>query len=178
MLEKENCTMKQFYIALSIGLVAVIGFGLFSPSVKPAFAAGPTSTSFIITAQSGSDPCQNPSVLKQSAAVSVTTAATTAIVTPVSGDYITVCKWQLNVVGTSPTVEFEYGTVTTTACDTGATALTGAVPVATTTTYTPAANDELNLRVGVVSQELCIVSGGTLSGTGMTGYVVYVQQPY
>lgn len=151
-------------------------FVLFEPSNLR--AAGPSSSIFTSTPALGSDPCENASVLKQSASVSVTTAATTALVTPIAGDYITVCKWQLNAVGTSPTIEFEYGTVTTTACDTGATALTGAVPVATTTTYVPDTGSGLQLRVGVVAQELCMLSGGTLSGTGITGYLTYVQAPY
>ena len=171
--------MKKFAPVLSLAAILLLaGFALFQPGSPSHVFAAPTGLSLFQTAAVGSDPCENSSVLKQSASVSVTTAATTALVSPIAGDYISVCKWQLNAVGTSPTIEFEYGTVTTTACDTGATALTGAVPVATTTTYTPASGGGLNLRVGVVGQELCMLSGGTLSGTGITGYVVYTQQPY
>ena len=171
--------MKKLFNAIGISAMVIAVAAMLMVAVpQHASAVGPTNLSYSITAPAGSDPCQNPSVLKQSASFSVTTAATTAVVTPIAGDFISVCRWQLNAVGTSPTIQFEYGTVASTACDTGATVLTGAVPVATTTTYTGPGGDGLLLRVGVVSQELCIVSGGTLSGTGVTGFVTYVQAPY
>jgi hypothetical protein len=172
--------MKKFASVLSIvvAVVALLAVGVMLLPSPSAYATSPGGLSLVQVGALGSDPCQNPSVLKQSASVTISSATTTAIVTAVAGDYITVCNWQLNAVGTTPTIQFEYGTATSTACDTGATALTGAVPVATTTTYLPAPNDELKLRVGVISQELCIVSGGTLTTNAIQGSVVYVQQPY
>jgi hypothetical protein len=161
-------------VALSLLLAASAALLLHTGS-EQAFAAGPTSTAYFITAANNSDPCENVSVLKSSASVAITSATTTNLVSAVSGDYISVCNWQVSVVGTSPTVQFEYGTTVSTACDTGATALTGAMAIPTTTLFTPASGNGLKLRVPV-SQQLCLVSGGTI--TGIEGYITYVQAVY
>ena len=148
---------------------------LFNP-LPIARAVGPTQTSYFITAPSGSDPCENPSVVKSSGSISVASATTTNLVTAVAGDFISVCKWQVYASGTAPTIQFEYGTDVSTACDTGATALMGAFPVATTTIVVNAPSDGLTLRTPV-SQELCLVTGGS-STLSYVGYFTYVQAPY
>jgi hypothetical protein len=169
--------MKSRIAAAVVTLVLfVVGFVMLSPPTIVR-AVGPTGLSLFQTAAAGSDPCQNPSVLKQSASIAVTTATTTALVTPIAGDYISVCKWQIYASGTAPSIVFEYGTVASTACDTGATVLTGTMPITTGTTVVNSSSDGLSLRVGVVSQELCLVTAGTSTPT-WEGYVTYVQQPY
>jgi hypothetical protein len=167
--------LKTFGV-IAVFLVVVLGSMSLLLSAPHAFAVGPNITSYFITAPSGSDPCQNPSVAKASASVAITSATTTALVTPTTGNFISLCKFQFTVVGTNPTVQFEYGTVTSTACDTGATALTGAMAIPTTTIFVGVSSDGLMLRTPVVSQELCLVTGGTI--TGVEGYITYVSQPY
>ena len=166
--------LKTIGVLVAVVAVVMTAMSLLLPTPH-VYAVGPTQTSYFITAPGGSDPCENPSVLKTSASVAVTTAATTNLVTAVAGDFVTVCKWQLSVVGTSPTVQFEYGTDVSTACDTGATALTGAMAIVTTTLFAATGTETTSLRTPV-SQELCIVTGGTI--TGVEGYITYVQQPY
>ena len=158
---------------LAVLALAVIGVLAFMPAQR-AYAVGPTSTSYFITAPGSSDPCQNPSVLKSVAPIAITSNTTTAIVTAVSGSHITVCKWQYSAIGTTTAVTWEYGTVASTACDTGATVLTGAMLYATAGIYTNSTSDGLTLRTPK-SQELCILTAGT---TGLQGYVTYVQAVY
>lgn len=168
--------MKKLYAGLSaVAVLMVIAITMAVIPPPSAKAVGPTQTSYFITAPVGSDPCENPSVPKASGSISVSSATTTNLVTAVSGDYVTVCKWQIYASGTSPTIQFEYGTDVSTACDTGATALMGALPVATTTT-TINVPSGLTLRTPV-SQELCLVTGGS-STLSYVGYFTYTQQPY
>jgi hypothetical protein len=137
----------------------------FSPAITSTVASG--SVSVVAAA---SDACRNPSIPKSTVAIAVTTAATTQLVAPSGTTAVTLCSLQANVVGTTPTLLLEYGT--STAC-TGTHALTGTIPVATGT-YFSTGND-----VSIVtpaSQGLCLVSGGTLTTTGIQGFATFVQQ--
>ena len=130
------------YIGVFAALALVAAVSLVGPLHMPtASAAGPTTWTLFTTAASGSDPCQNPSLVKASAPIAITSATTTNLLSAVAGDYITVCKFQFYGSGTSPTFEFEYGTTTSTACDTGATALTGTIPITTTTIFASVGSD-------------------------------------
>jgi hypothetical protein len=164
---------KGIYAVASVALLlAALSFWVPTPALR---AAGPSGLSLFQPAAVGSDPCQNPSITKTSASVAVTSATTTNLVSAVTSDYITVCKWQLTVVGTNPTIQFEYGTTASTACDTGATALTGAMAIPTTTIFTSNGSTDTSVRTPV-SQQLCLVTGGSI--TGVEGYVTYVQALY
>jgi hypothetical protein len=168
--------MKKIYAGVSaVAVLLVIALTMAVIPPPAAHAVGPTQTSYFITAPAGSDPCENPSVTKFSAPIAITSATTTNLLSAVSGDYITVCKWQFTVVGTSPTIQFEYGTTASTACDTGATALTGAMAIPTTTIFISIGAENMSLRTPI-SQQLCLVTGGTI--TGVEGYFTYTQQPY
>jgi hypothetical protein len=170
--------MKKSVNVLMFGVAAILVLALMvmiAPE-QHLLAAGPSGLSLFQTAAVGSDPCQNPSLVKSSAPIAVTSATTTNLVTAVTGSYITVCKFQLSVVGTSPTVQFEYGTDTSTACDTGAAALTGAMVIPTTTIFASIGAENDTLRTPM-SQELCLVTTGTGSPT-FEGYVTYVQAAY
>lgn len=170
--------MKSKFNAVNIiGAIVVIALIALAALVGPtpkALAVGPGSSQYFTTVPVGSDPCQNPSVLKQSAAISISSATTTNIVTAVTGSYVTVCKWQFSSTGTTATVTWEYGTDVSTACDTGTTALTGAELYATAGIQVNASTDGLTLRTPI-SQELCILSAGS---PNLQGYLTYVQQPY
>ena len=136
----------------------------FSPAITSTVASG--SVSIVTTG----DPCRNPNVAKSTVAIAVTTAATTQLVAPSGTKAVYLCSLQANVVGTSPTLLIEYGTSTTCV---GTTALTGTIPVATGT-YFSTGND--SAIATPASQGLCLVSGGTLTTTGIQGFATYVQQ--
>jgi hypothetical protein len=114
----------------------------------------------------------NANYAKLTASVSITTATTTAVVPATTGKYTHVCAVILNVVGTSPTVQFKTGTQVSTACDTGAVNLTGAMPVATGTQYP--VGPGMTQFSSALSGQVCLVTGGTVSGTGTVGYIIYV----
>jgi len=164
----------MFGVTASVTAVFIIACALVFPAPH-AFGVGPSGLSYFVTAQVGSDPCQNPSVGKLTIPIAITSATTTNLVSAIAGNYVTVCKWQMTVVGTSPTIEFEYGTTVSTACDTGATALTGPMAIPTTTIFVSPSATDTTLRTPV-SQELCMLTGGTI--TGVEGYMSYVSQPY
>ncbi len=90
-----------------------------------------------------------------SLAVNISTATTTLLV-DVNANALPfhVCKFVSSVVGTTPTVKFEYGTGT--ACGTGTTVSTGTVVVTTGTVFTSAVQIDVP-----ASQQFCLVSGGT-----------------
>jgi len=118
------------------------------------------------------DPCAYSS--KSSAAINISTATTTQIVaattSPVSLK-IYVCGYWVSL-GASATIQFEYGTQTSTACDTGATALTGVITGSSTapTNISTVANMMTQLVVPA-GKQLCAV---TTTTAGQTGYLTYV----
>ncbi len=117
-----------------------------------------------------SDPCQDPILQKQSAAINLGASATTAVVAASTGKSIYVCNFEASAVGTNPTLTFKYGTQTTTACDTGAVNLTGAM--------IPAAADGMimleyggTVMTSPASNQLCITTGATTSIQGVLNYI-------
>lgn len=129
-------------------------------------------------AQNRPDPCQVPSVTKQSAVINVSSAATTALVTVSGNTKVYVCGFSFTILGlatTGGTALFESGTGT--ACASSAVALTGA--------YAGQASAGVNLLIlspgdsGTLfttpaANGLCLVSTGT--SPSFQGYVTYVQQ--
>lgn len=118
----------------------------------------------------GLNPCQNSNFLVQSVVVNISSATTTSIVAPITGAKVTICGFLLVPTGTTPTVQFEYGTGAT--CGTGTTTLTGAMA--------PTAGQPLSYGIGgsslqstPISQRVCIVTGGT---PNVQGVVTFVQQ--
>ena len=104
--------------------------------------------------------------------MAVSSATTTEIVAAVPSLTITVCGYLIQAGGTSPTLEWETGTKTTTACDTGTKALSGAL--APVSGNIPGLGNQQTNVAGASGGELCAVSGGTTPT--LNGYVVYVQQ--
>lgn len=119
------------------------------------------------------DLCQNPNVVKSSAVVNISTATTTELVAASAGKKVYLCSFHTSTGGTTPTIQFKYGTKTTTACDTGATNLSGAFapPSATMFSLTGASGTLLSTPA---ANELCATTGGT--SPAFIGVVVYVQR--
>ena len=118
-----------------------------------------------------SDPCQSPNILKLSVPVHITTATTTELVAASAGKTVYVCAYSLVAVGTGATT-FKTGTKVSTACDTGATSITGS-PLFPTTTLVTTAGTHVQFA-GASGGELCVT---TASGaTSLDGFVDYVQQ--
>jgi hypothetical protein len=120
---------------------------------------------------SGNDFCQGMNPAKSSVAISITSSGSGEhqLVAPVANQVIQVCGFTYDLGGTSPTVEFDYGTQTSTACDTGTTAMTGAMSQTTRTVSGPL--DYFTVPAG---NQLCLKLGGT-SPTAV-GVLTYVQK--
>lgn len=116
------------------------------------------------------DPCQTPNITKKSAAVAITTAAATQLVGLVTSQIVYVCAFTATLTGTTPAVQFEYGTGTT--CGTGTTVLTGAV--APTSGAVVTMGGAVTLFATIASNALCAVSTGT--SPSIQGVLTYVQQ--
>lgn len=117
----------------------------------------------------GADWCQSPNVPKESAVISVTGVGEHQIVLPEPGEPIQVCGYSYDLGGTTPAAEFDYGTKTTTDCDTGPTPLTGAMSAATRDVVA-----SLNLFTAPGGNQLCLKLGGT-SPTAV-GVVTFAQK--
>lgn len=121
------------------------------------------------------DPCASPMTLKSTAVVNISTATTAAIVPAVAGDKVYVCTINLDYTsGTTPTVVFKYGTQVTTACDTGATSLSGTMAIPATVGQGLFLGPGHTLMTTALSNQFCITSGGTTPN--LQGFVTYVQQ--
>ena len=123
---------------------------------------------FAQAAQYASDPCLGP---KQGVAISETTNETKLLVAQQSGNYIDVCGVYLSTVGGTAT--FEYGTKVSTACDTGATAITGAIAAGVTISALNSGN--ASLMQAAKGTGLCLVTGASTTAT--VGWITYVQTP-
>ena len=84
------------------------------------------------------------------------------LVDAVANQSIQVFAFSIDLGGTSPTAEFDYGTQASAACDSGATALTGAMAGA------------LDYFAAPVAKQLCLNLGGT--NPTAEGWVTYVQK--
>jgi len=126
-----------------------------------------------------SDPCLDTSAIKSSAAVNLSSAATTALVALAASKSIYVCGYSISILGlatTAGTIKFEYGTQTSTACDTGTTVLTGAFFGSTTAggvSQITGSGDATQFSAASGNQ-LCAVTTGT--SPNFQGVVSYVQQ--
>ena len=116
------------------------------------------------------DPCQAPGVTKSSAEVAIASASTVQLVALSSGKKVYVCDLTVTAVGTSPSVQLITGTGS--ACGTADQTLTGAmIPSATVGVLHLGFGG--SVAISNVSDELCMVAGGTAS---VQGIVTFVQQ--
>ena len=118
-----------------------------------------------------SDPCGSWGVVKQSVAVTISTATTTQLVAPVAGQTVFVCGFTFAMTGTTPTFQFEYGTGTT--CGTGTTVLTGAFQndIASGFGQYIYGGGEMTIFATPSANALCVLSAGTPSVNGVVTYV-------
>ena len=138
----------------------------FAPMGTNTFVTNTVTVSQLTTG----DPCANPQVAKSSAVVNISGAAGTTQLVAVSGTKATyVCNFQATVVGTTPTILFEYGTSTTCV---GTTALTGTMAIVTTSTVNMGYGG--TIITAPASNGLCLVAGGTTPS--IQGVLTYVQQ--
>lgn len=107
----------------------------------------------------------------QAVVVNVSTATTTQVIAAPAGKSIFVCSASVTVNGSTPTMQFEYGTGGT--CGTGTTLLSGAfAPTAGSFMYM-GANIGLLFNVPITNG-LCIISGGTTpSIQGLITYATF-----
>jgi len=126
-------------------------------------------------APSITDPCQSNTILKSSATIGGT--INQKVVAAVAAKQIFVCGFTFTLSGAvAQTAQFNFGTTTTTPCDTGTTALTG--------TFTP---QDVNNGSSVSSpgggftqftvptaKDLCLFPNA--AGPAQNGYLTYVQQ--
>jgi hypothetical protein len=119
----------------------------------------------------GSDFCQSPNPAKVSVPISITSsgAGEHQLVAAVTNQVIQVCAFTYDLGGTTPTAEFDYGTQVSTACDTGTTAMTGAMSSASRTYHGP-----LDYFTAPAGNALCIKLGGTTPTA--VGVLTYVQK--
>jgi hypothetical protein len=129
-------------------------------------------------AQNRPDPCQVPSVAKQSAVINISSAATTALVTVSGNTKVYVCGFSFTILGlatTGGTAQFESGTGV--ACASTAAALTGSflgVNTAGASTLIMSPGDSGSLFTAPAANGLCLVTTGT--SPSVQGYVTFVQQ--
>ena len=114
-------------------------------------------------ASGSGDPCQV--MPKANVAIAITSATTTSLIAPATGQAIYVCGVNLTMAA-STSIQFEYGTGAT--CGTGTTALSGVIPTAQITTP----SENATQMVTPVTQRLCALTTGT---AGIHGYINYVQ---
>ncbi len=129
-----------------------------------------------VAAQSTFDPCDYYPKSSKTFNLSSTTVA--ELVAPVAGQTTYVCSVNWEDAGratTANTTTLEYGTKVSTACDTGATALTGPLTGSLTAGTTTQLNDSsINTTIAVpMNKELCVVATQT---SNVRGWIAYVQR--
>ena len=126
----------------------------------------------------GTDPCMSSAVVKSSAIINISTAATTALVAPNGAQTVYVCGFMLTisqVITTANTLKFVQGTGAS--CATGQTDLTGIFGAGGITAAAPivVASGTVTVFKTAASGGLCAVTviGATAS---FQGVLTYVQQ--
>ena len=146
-------------------------------TVKAASTAPATTDTAIVVTQRpevATDPCGSTQVAKSSATYAVSTATTTKVVEFSGTTKVYVCAFGVvNHTAAAGGVTFLYGTQTTTACDTGATNLTGAMDLPSTIGGSLIVGTGNTVFSGASAKALCITNTGT---SGLNGWVTYVQQ--
>jgi hypothetical protein len=117
---------------------------------------------------SGQDFCQGPSLAKSSSVINCSGTGECKLVAAVANQQIQVCAIVFDTGGTSPTTQLDYGTKTSTECDTNVTHLSG---VMTAAKSLPGPLDYFTAPAG---NELCLNLGGTTPTA--VGVVTYVQK--
>jgi hypothetical protein len=161
--------------AQSVGNASAVGTPGSAAPPQGLFVGGTDGTNFrpLSVNTSGavtlatSDPCQNGAYAKSSVALTLT--ASSQLIAASGSTSVYVCGFAATAAGTSPTLQFAYGTGTT--CGTGTVNLTGAfAPTAGTELKTHGALTQFSAPSG---NNLCAIVGGT--SPSIQGYLTYVQ---
>ncbi len=182
------CTPLQMapqFTAAGTQLVRVHGFGRWMRVVWNIGGTNTPSATFSIygafKAYQGEgktalgDPCQSPGIPKQSVPIAISATGTTALVPSYSFKTTTICGIAVTYAsGTTPTMQFKSGTQTTTACDTGAANLTGAMSIPATVGQGVIMGTGGALFAAPQGAQVCIVAAGTTPT--FNGVLTYVQQ--
>lgn len=121
------------------------------------------------------DPCELPGIPKQSVPIAISAAGTSVLVPAYSYKTTSVCAiTAIYASGTTPTLQFKTGTQTTTACDTAAVTLTGAMSIPATAGQGIVLGVGHTLIAATPGAQLCVVAGGTTPV--VNGVLTYVQQ--
>jgi len=125
-----------------------------------------------------SDPCQDVSAIKQSAAIAISSATTVQLIALSGTTTIYVCGFTAAAgAGTNPSIQFEYGTGTN--CAGSPTVLTGAMATGVTVATGVPGPIFTSAGAGTVfksaaGNEICAVTAGTTPN--FQGFISYVQQ--
>lgn len=125
----------------------------------------------------GGDPCQGATANKVGVSISIASATTTQLVTPVAGHFVIVCGYNFTLSGTtSPTLQFTTGTGAT--CGTGTVTQTGTFLGNNTSTNSSASIDSggggYTIFKSTSGQGLCAVTAGTAPSA--QGVITIIQQ--
>lgn len=158
-----------------IGLTTTSG-----PAVKaPTQSATVNDPSSVVQiSPNGPDPCHNPSVAKSSAAINITSAATTQLVAISGTKSIYVCHFSLTiseVITTANTLQFEYGTSTNCTGTNKLTGLYGAGGITAGTPISVSAGYGGTLFTVPSANGLCALTAIGATGS-FQGMITYVQQ--
>jgi hypothetical protein len=104
---------------------------------------------------SGNDFCQSPNPTKSSAVISCSGTGEGLLVGAAANQQIQVCSIVFDLAGTTPTAQLDYGTDASSACDTGATHLSGLM------TASKAMSGPLDCMSAAAGNQLCLKLGGT-----------------
>lgn len=107
-----------------------------------------------------------------SAAVGTSSATTTTVVAGAVGKVINVYHWDFLVGATTNTVTWEYGTTTSTPCDTGTTTLTGGYVFGANGGMS-VGNGEGNIWTLPGSASLCVVTTSASASAGSVSYRIH-----
>lgn len=119
-------------------------------------------------------PCDDPGSVIQYALINAgTSAATYTLVAPSAKQQVHLCSLTGTIAGTTPTMQFVYGTTTSTPCDTNAVNISGLM-VPTSGQYITAGwgSDLFETPAG---NSLCVTLGGT--SPSFQGFLSYVAWP-
>ena len=125
-----------------------------------------------------SDPCQDVSAIKQSAAIAISSATTVQLIALSGTTTIYVCGFTAAAgAGTNPSIQFEYGTGAN--CAGSPTVLTGAMATGVTVATGVPGPIFTSAGAGTVfksaaGNEICAVTAGTTPN--FQGFISYVQQ--
>lgn len=158
-----------------IGLTTTSGGAVKAPT-QSATINDPSSVMQI--SPNGPDPCHNPSVAKSSAAINITSAATTQLVAISGTKSIYVCHFSFTiseVITTANTLQFEYGTSTNCTGTNKLTGLYGAGGISAGTPIYVSAGYGGTLFTVPSANGLCALTAIGATGS-FQGVITYVQQ--